>query len=107
MLAFTILYILRDLWVTFLRSVGSAFGADVAAMWLGKVRTALSFPSAGWVYVYLALHGYLPEGAADADKYWLWSCYAVEMAMIALNLYSGYSYTLTYLPYLRRALEKK
>ena len=28
MLAFTMLYILRDLWVTFLRSVGSLYGAD-------------------------------------------------------------------------------
>ncbi|MBE6382858.1 MAG: hypothetical protein E7049_07605 [Lentisphaerae bacterium] len=107
MLSFTILYILRDLWVTFLRSVGSAFGADVAAMWLGKVRTALSFPAAGWVYAYLSLRGYLPDSASDADRYWLWSCYVVEFAMIALNIYSGYSYTLSYLPYLRRALEKK
>ena len=107
MLSFTILYILRDLWVTFLRSVGSAFGADVAAMWLGKVRTALSFPAAGWVYAYLSLRGYLPESASDADRCWLWSCYAVEFAMIALNIYSGYAYTLSYLPYLRRALEKK
>ena len=38
---FTILYMLRDTWVTFLRSVGTLYGADVAAMWLGKVRTAL------------------------------------------------------------------
>ena len=41
MLGFTILYMLRDTWVTFLRSVGTLYGADVAAMWLGKVRTAL------------------------------------------------------------------
>ena len=106
MLCFTILYILRDLWVTFLRSVGSSFGADVAAMWLGKVRTALSFPAAGWVYAYLALHGYLPEGS-PALAWWLWSCYAVEIAMIILNLYSAYTYTVAYLPYLRLALERK
>ena len=107
MLAFTILYILRDLWVTFLRSVGSAFGADVAAMWLGKVRTALSFPAAGWVYAYLSLHGYLPEGASQADHWWLLSCYFVEGFMIFLNIYSAYSYTVAYLPYLRLALERK
>lgn len=105
MLVFTILYILRDLWVTFLRSIGSAYGADVAAMWLGKVRTALSFPAAGWVYTYLALRCYLPE-SSRADEWWLWSCYAVELSMIALNVYSAYSYTVSYMPYLRRAIEK-
>jgi CDP-diacylglycerol--glycerol-3-phosphate 3-phosphatidyltransferase len=106
MLVFTILYILRDLWVTFLRSVGAAFGADVAAMWLGKVRTALSFPAAGWVYAYLAMRLYLPD-ASPAGVWWLWSCYAVEAAMIVLNLYSAYAYTMAYLPYLRLALERK
>ena len=59
MLAFTVLYILRDQWVTFLRAVASTYHADVSAMWLGKVRTALSFPAAGLVYVYLAYHNYL------------------------------------------------
>ena len=41
MLGFTVLYMLRDTWVTFLRSVGAMYGADVAAMWRGKVRAAL------------------------------------------------------------------
>ena len=34
MLVFTVLYILRDQWVTFLRSVAAAYRADVGAMWL-------------------------------------------------------------------------
>ena len=51
MMSFTILYMLRDTWVTFMRMVGTLYVADVAAAWLGKVRTALSFPGAGWVYV--------------------------------------------------------
>ena len=45
LLGLTVLYLLRDTWVTFLRSVGTMYGADVGAMWLGKVRTALSFPA--------------------------------------------------------------
>ena len=49
LLAFTLLYMLRDTWVTFLRSVGALYGADVGAMWIGKVRTALSFPGAGLI----------------------------------------------------------
>ncbi len=103
MLLFTILYILRDLWVTFMRSVGALYGADVAAMWIGKVRTALSFPAAGWVYAYLWLHALAtPEWSGR----WLASCYAVELAMIALNLFSFHAYTRSYLPYLKRALER-
>ena len=103
MLAFTILYILRDLWVTFMRAVGSVYGAPVAAMMLGKVRTALSFPAAGWIYLYVLLSPVMPCRAAHAL---LWSCYAVEALMTALNVYSFWSYTRAYMPYVKKALEK-
>jgi len=101
MLAFAILYMLRDLWVTFMRSVGTMFGADVAAMYLGKVRTALSFPCAGWVYMYLAFHRLAP---AAWDSPWLVSCYVFEAVMVALTVLSLYTYTRSYSPYLRRAM---
>lgn len=104
MLFFTILYMLRDTWVTFLRSVGALYGADVAAMWLGKVRTALSFPGAGWVYLYLCAHRMCP---ASMNRPWLLSCYFVETFLILLTLWSVWTYTRAYLPYLRRALERK
>jgi CDP-diacylglycerol--glycerol-3-phosphate 3-phosphatidyltransferase len=104
MLCFTISYILRDFWVTFLRTVGSLYGADVGAMWLGKVRTALSFPAAGWVYLYLIAHGSVP---ACWQSRWLASCYAIEGAMIALTTYSCVTYTLAYAPYLKKALARK
>ena len=60
LLGLTVLYLLRDTWVTFLRSVGTMYGADVGAMWLGKVRTALSFPGAGWIYAYLCFRWFEP-----------------------------------------------
>lgn len=107
MLAFTILYILRDLWVTFMRSVGTLYGADVQAMWLGKVRTALSFPAAGWVYAYLVLHSYVPAEGAAWSAAWRGSCFAVELFMIVLNVVSFCTYTRAYLPYLKKALERK
>ena len=112
LLVFTILYILRDLWVTFMRSVGSLYGADVSAMWLGKVRTALSFPAAGWIYAYSALHlsglvnAYLPMESAWRDA-WLWSCYAVEGFMTLLNVFSCVVYTKAYMPFLKKALEQR
>ncbi len=101
MLGFTILYMLRDTWVTFLRAVGAMYGADVSAMWLGKVRTALSFPGAGWVYAYCAFHGLAPESWQTP---WLMSCYAVEFALAALTLWSLGTYTRAYAPYLKKAL---
>ena len=87
-----------------MRSVGALFGADVAAMWLGKIRTALSFPAAGWIYLYLLLRGEVSPALAHG---WLLSCYAVEAAMIALNVVSVVTYTRAYSPYLKKALERK
>lgn len=109
MLGFTILYMLRDTWVTFLRSVGTLYGADVAAMWLGKVRTALSFPGAGWVYMYLAFSPMLPdtEGCRFLKGYWLMSCFWVEGLLIVLTVWSLFTYTFAYWPYLQRALDRK
>ena len=110
MLVFTVLYILRDQWVTFLRAVASTYQADVSAMWLGKVRTALSFPAAGYIYCYLAFHGLLPQLVADAalcariDGALLGTAYAVEAFLIVLNVYSCAVYTRVYWPYLVRAI---
>lgn len=104
MMMFTILYMLRDTWVTFMRSVGAMYGADVAAMWLGKVRTALSFPGAGWVYMYCCFHRMAP---ASWNIPWLISCYLVEAMLIVLTLWSLVTYTSAYMPYLKKALERK
>ncbi len=104
MLVFTILYILRDLWVTFLRSVATMFGANVAAMMLGKVRTALSFPAAGLIYIYLFIQ---PSLSATAQLSGLIFCYAIEAFMIILNLISFATYTCAYWPYVKKALERK
>jgi CDP-diacylglycerol--glycerol-3-phosphate 3-phosphatidyltransferase len=101
MLVFTVLYILRDQWVTFLRAVATAYQADVSAMWLGKVRTALSFPAAGLIYFYLAFHALFPAAWAQPL---LWFVYGVEGFLIALNVYSCVVYTKTYFPYMVRAI---
>jgi hypothetical protein len=74
-------------------------------MWLGKVRTALSFPAAGWVYAYIVFHDM--EFFAPVEKYMLWSCFVVEGLMITLNLVSSFTYTRAYSSYLKMALERK
>ena len=104
LLGFTILYMMRDTWVTFMRTVGTMYGADVAAMWLGKVRTALSFPGAGWIYLYLAFHSLAPE---SWNCLWLASCYLFEAVLVALTLVSLVTYTAAYAPYLKKALARK
>ena len=107
MLVFTVLYILRDQWVTFLRAVASSYHADVSAMWLGKVRTALSFPAAGCIYLYLAFHGLIPADCASLDRALLGCVYAVEAFLTALNVYSCLAYTKVYWPYMIRAIGAK
>ena len=104
LLCFTLLYMLRDTWVTFMRTVGTMYGADVAAMWLGKVRTALSFPGAGWIYLYLAFHRLAPDSWHGP---WLATCYLFEAVLIALTLASLVTYTAAYSPYLKKALARK
>jgi phosphatidylglycerophosphate synthase len=101
LLAFTILYLLRDTWVTFLRSVGALYGADVGAMWIGKVRTALSFPAAGWVYLYFAFHDLAPQ---VWHAPWRWSCYLVELSLGILTVVSLWTYTRAYWPYFRKSM---
>ncbi len=102
MLVFTVLYILRDQWVTFLRAVASTYRADVSAMWLGKVRTALSFPAAGLIYTYLAFRRFLPT---SWNGPFLALLYVVEAFLIVLNVYSCIVYTRAYWPYIRRAID--
>ena len=103
MLMFTIIYMLRDTWVNFLRMISAGCGADVSAMWLGKVRTALSFPGAGWIYVYCAFHRMVPERWWAP---WLASCYLVEALLLVLTVWSLVSYTRLYGPYFKKALEQ-
>ena len=89
-------------WQTAHRGLGDAMEQSV--LWLGKVRTALLFPFAGLIYFYTFLHRLLPVAGQTAC---LWACFAAEAAMIVLNLYSSVAYTRVYLPYLKKALERK
>ena len=106
LLALTILYLLRDTWVTFMRTIGTMYGADVGAMWIGKVRTAVSFPGAGWIYAYYCFRWFAPFrcGCPLVDVAWPASVFALEVLLAALTIASLVTYTRSYLPYLRRAL---
>ena len=103
MVVLTVLYLLRDQWVTFLRSVGTLYGADCAATMLGKVRTAMTFPLCGVIYYYIVIYDYPPE----TMTWFRWLVYSGEGFAIFLNFWSLYIYTRNYLPYIRRSISEK
>ncbi|MBQ9693867.1 MAG: CDP-alcohol phosphatidyltransferase family protein [Kiritimatiellae bacterium] len=103
MVVLTILYLLRDQWVTFLRSVGSLYGANCAASFLGKFRTAMTFPLCGVIYLYIMLYSYTP----DTMTWFRWVVYVGEAVAIFLNFWSLYVYTRDYMPYIKRSISDK
>jgi CDP-diacylglycerol--glycerol-3-phosphate 3-phosphatidyltransferase len=97
LLVLTVLFLIRDQWVSFMRSIGSQYGADVKANWSGKLRTAFSFPVVCLVYAYEAqFHPWFP----------CWIVYALEAAAVGINLLSIGIYTRGYWPYLKRSFAK-
>ena len=99
LLGLTILFLLRDQWVSFLRSIGAIHNVDAKANWSGKARTVISFPAICTIYYYLQ---------APRD-WWLQVhplvSYAVEFATMAINLISIWVYTAYYWPWIRKELQ--
>ena len=100
LLIITVLFLARDLWVTFLRSVGSIYNISGCANWTGKVRTALNFPLICAIYYFIAA----PEGWNFIP---LTLLYAVEIIAFIINIYSVFVYTKYYWPQLRQSAEVK
>ncbi len=103
MVVLTILYLLRDQWVTFLRSVGTLYNADCAATFLGKFRTAMTFPLCAVIYLYIMIY---PD-PGDSITWFRVLIYAGEAIAIFLNIWSLYIYTRNYLPYIRMSISEK
>jgi len=73
------------------------FDADCRANWMGKLRTAISFPAACVIYVYTSLHPFfLPQSLI----------FVIEGFLIFINIWSLIIYTRQYMPYLKQALHK-
>jgi CDP-diacylglycerol--glycerol-3-phosphate 3-phosphatidyltransferase len=98
LLVLAILFLLRDQWVSFLRSLGALHNLSAKANWSGKVRTVISFPTLCVIYYYLQA----PAG---------WSLhfpaalvYALEGLSVAINVISIGVYTACFWPALRAEL---
>jgi CDP-diacylglycerol--glycerol-3-phosphate 3-phosphatidyltransferase len=95
LLVLAILFLLRDQWVSFLRSIGALHNLDAKANWSGKARTLISFPSICVIYYYLQSPprwGLLvPESVV----------YGLEAVSMAINLISIVVYTSRFWPALR------
>lgn len=93
-----VLFLLRDQWVSFLRSIGALHGLSGKANWSGKARTAISFPVICIVFYFL-----------EAPARWplhpqIELVYALEAASVAINLVSIGVYTVHYWPALSREM---
>jgi len=98
LLGLTVLFLIRDQWVSFLRSIGALHNVDSRANWSGKVRTLISFPVICIVYYDLQAPGHwllqLPAAFVRA----------AEIASLAINVLSIWVYTRYYVPVLRKEL---
>ena len=93
-----ILFLLRDQWVSFLRSLGALHNLSASANWSGKARTMISFPTICVVYYHLQVPAdwslQIPRQAV----------YGLEALSIAINLVSIGVYTRRFWPALRAEL---
>jgi CDP-diacylglycerol---glycerol-3-phosphate 3-phosphatidyltransferase len=98
LLVLAILFLLRDQWVSFMRSLGALHNISAKANWSGKARTLISFPTICVIYYYLQAPprwGWqLPEGVV----------YGLEILSVAINFISIAVYTLHFWPALRAEL---
>ena len=100
LLVLAILFLLRDQWVSFLRSIGALHNLSAKANWSGKVRTLISFPSICVIYYYLQAPSrwglLIPEAVV----------YGLEALSMAINLVSIAVYTNRFWPALRAELRR-
>ncbi len=100
LLVITLLFLARDQWVTFLRSIGAIYSVSGKASWAGKLRTAIIFPLICVIYY-----------SIEAPPAWQfvpsWFVYAFEMVALLITLLTLYTYTRSYWPSLRKSARIK
>ncbi len=96
LLGLTILFLMRDQWVSFLRAIGASYNVDARANWSGKARTLISFPAVCTIYYYLQA----------PTEWWLqvhiYVIYFLEAISMLINTVSICVYSARYWPYLKK-----
>jgi CDP-diacylglycerol--glycerol-3-phosphate 3-phosphatidyltransferase len=92
LLVLTLLFLSRDQWVTFLRSIGSMYNIQGNANWSGKLRTCINFPLICAIYHFEASPSPLVPPLL---------LHSVEVIALIVNLLTVYVYTRRYWPSLR------
>jgi|ERR1043166_2563219 CDP-diacylglycerol--glycerol-3-phosphate 3-phosphatidyltransferase len=92
LLIMAILFLLRDQWVSFLRSIGAIHNLSANANWSGKARTLISFPTICVIYY-----------ALEAPASWPWRpstnvLLGLESLSMVINLISIAVYTKHFWP---------
>jgi CDP-diacylglycerol--glycerol-3-phosphate 3-phosphatidyltransferase len=98
LLVLAILFLLRDQWVSFLRSLGALHNLSAKADLSGKVRTLIAFPTICVIYYYLQAPAAWPLRFPDAFVY------SLEGLSVLINLISMAFYTARYWAALRAEL---
>lgn len=98
LLGLAILFLMRDQWVSFLRSIGALHAADARANWSGKARTIISFPMICAIYYHLAAPRGWPLQITTPVVY------ALEVVSLAINFVSIWVYTAQYWPCVMKEL---
>jgi CDP-diacylglycerol--glycerol-3-phosphate 3-phosphatidyltransferase len=98
LLVLAILFLLRDQWVSFLRSIGAIHNLSAKANWSGKARTIISFPTICVIYY-----------ALEAPTSWPWRpsqniLFGLESLSMLINFVSMVVYTANFWPALRLEL---
>ena len=106
LLILTILFLFRDQWVSFLRSIGAIYNVDGRANWSGKARTVISFPVICMIFYYLAApsHWWLQTQNGCGKTVYPIVIYSLEFISMAINLISIWVYTAYYWPWLKKEM---
>jgi len=94
LLIMTVLFLLRDQWVTFLRAMGARHNVEGKALWAGKLRTSINFPVICAIY-------YFEQSPIPFIPARL--LHVLEGLALVVNLLSVVVYTKKYWPCLKRA----
>lgn len=92
LLFLTILFLLRDQWVSFLRQLGALHNLSAKANWSGKARTIISFPTICVIYYFL-------QGPRDWPLHpTMGLIYTLEAISMFINVVSIWVYTVHFWP---------